>query len=93
MDTHTVGWRKTKLGNVISVSVKDTSGMFLLHGRLGRVDGLADAAQLCGEQKTGVNQGWGGAAWPASPPTSNTHDNGKYTSGGIVEISSESMKR
>lgn len=38
---------------------KDTSGMFLLHGRLGRVDGFTDAAQLQGEHRTGVNPGLG----------------------------------
>lgn len=41
--------------------------MFLLHGCLGRVDGLADAAQLCGEQRTGVNQG-GGRSGPLLHP-------------------------
>ena len=30
--------------------------MFLLHRRLGRVDGFTDAAQLCGEKMTKMNR-------------------------------------
>lgn len=39
----------------VFVFVKDTSGVFLLHRRLGRVDGFTDAAQLRGEKTTGMN--------------------------------------
>lgn len=30
--------------------------MFLLHRRLGGVDGFTDAAQLCGDKTTGMNR-------------------------------------
>lgn len=60
MDTDTVDRTKTSVWKQVlrfCFFVKDTPGMFLLHGRLGRVDGFADAAQLRGEQMTGMNLG------------------------------------
>lgn len=38
--------------------------MFLLHRRLSGVDGFADAAQLGGEERRGIN-----LRWLANPPT------------------------
>lgn len=49
----TSAWR----GGFPLVFGKDTSGMFLLHRCLGRVDGFTDAAQLRGEHMRGVNLG------------------------------------
>lgn len=73
--------------------VKDTPGMFLLHRRLGGVDGFADAAQLRGEQMTGMNLGRLGMLLHPHHPTYNRHDNSKFTSGEKVKISGESMNR